>query len=94
MSKFDYELFVDTYSDERCLAVSKQRYTEQQAVEIAKRALDVENVTLSNDFSDFCYVYRGFGTNYDGENYNGWWLVDYKPKRGCPVWVFSAVEEG
>lgn len=85
MSKFDYDLFI---CDEIYLAVNKERYTEQQAVEIAKRELHVENVKMLDG-----YVYYGFGIIDDEEKYNGWWLTFEKPKRGCSVWAFFAVEE-
>lgn len=82
-SKFDYDVF---YGEDECLiGVSKERYTEEQAFEIAKEQLETDNVELVDEW---LYVYYGFGTNYDGENYHGRWLVRDKPKRGCPVWVF------
>lgn len=83
MSKFDYDAFV---GDEYRIAVSKERYTKEQAAEIAKREFMTDSVEYE---PDICWVYYGFGTNDDGEHYHGWWLVREKTMRGCPVWVFK-----
>lgn len=82
-SKFTYEPFTGDYP----IVVSKQRYTEKEAISIAKYELGVENVE-----KDDRYVYYGFGVNEDGEKYNGWWLTDVKGKRSCPVWAFKERE--
>mgnify|MGYP000944480084 CR=1 FL=1 len=42
MSKFDFDRFTGDFP----VAVSKERYTEQEAVEIAKRELGEEKVTV------------------------------------------------
>lgn len=85
-SKFDYDAFI---GDEYLIAVSKEHYTKEQAADIAKRELMADSIEYEPDIG---WVYYGFGTNDDGENYHGWWLVREKPKRGCAVWVFRAKE--
>ncbi|MGN1339818.1 MAG: hypothetical protein ACI4WS_05965 [Oscillospiraceae bacterium] len=86
MSKFDYEPFTGDYP----LAISRERYTEQEATEIAKSELGVDEVEKRSG-----YVYYGYGVDDNDISAgarNNWWLVDYKPKRGCPVWAFRAKE--
>ncbi len=85
-SKFDYDAFI---GDEYLIAVSKKRYTKEEAAEIAKREFMTDSVEYEPEFG---WVYCGFGTNDDGENFHDWWLVRYKPRIGCPVWVFREKE--
>lgn len=86
MSKFDFDAFTGIYP----LAVSKERYTEQAAIEIAKHELGV-NVVEKRD----AYVRWGYGIDDDDISAgirNGWWLTlsSKCPKRCCPVWAFRA----
>jgi hypothetical protein len=86
MSKFDYDAFTGDYP----VAVSKERYTEQEATEIAKRELGVEEVEKTN-----AYVRYGYGIDDDDPGAgprNTWWLEMSKPKKGCPVWAFRRKE--
>lgn len=89
MSKFDYDAFTGDYP----VVVSKERYTEQEAIEIAKRELDADEVSIFDG-----YVRYGYGTD-DNEPYakarNAWWLTLSKgcPKWCCPVWAFCAKED-
>lgn len=87
MSKFDFGAFTGDYP----VAVSKERYTEQEAIEIAKRELGEEKVTVFDG-----YVRFGFGTDPDdpcAKPRNTWWLDIGKncPKGCCPVWAFCRV---
>lgn len=87
MSKFDFDAFTGDYP----VAVSKERYTEQEAIEIAKRELGEEKVTVFDG-----YVRFGFGTDPDdpcAKPRNAWWLDIGKncPKGCCPVWAFCRV---
>ena len=82
MSKFNFEPFTGDYP----IVVSKERYTEQQAVEIAKRELGVSAVEKRDGF-----VRYGYGEE-DGEVRNTWWLEWERSKRCCPVWAFRAKE--
>ena len=56
MSKFDFDAFTGDYP----VAVSKERYTEQEAIEIAKRELGVDKVTMFDGYVRWC-----FGTDPD-----------------------------
>lgn len=89
MSKFDYDAFTGDYP----VAVSKERYTEQQAVEIARNELGVDEVEKCDG-----YVRYGYGIDDDDINdgpRNTWWLTlsNKCPKRCCPVWAFRVKEE-
>lgn len=87
MSKFDFDAFNGDYP----IAVSKERYTEQEAIEIAKRELGAEEIEIFSGYVRFC-----FGTDEPGEKHrNTWWLTISKgcPKRCCPVWAFC-IKEG
>lgn len=91
MSKFDFYGFTGDYP----VAVSKERYTEQEAIEIAKRELGADDVSIFNG-----YVRYGYGVDSDdpcAKARNSWWLIipgicGYVPKRGCPVWAFCRKE--
>lgn len=85
MSKFDYNAFTGDYP----VAVSKERYTEQEAIEIARNELGVDEVEMCDAF-----VRYGYGVDDDdisAEVRNGWWLTlsSKCPKRCCPVWAFK-----
>lgn len=85
MSTFDYDAFTGDYP----LAVSKERYTKEEAITLAKYELDVENITVQDG-----YVRYGFGVDVDdpcAKPYNNWWLHlgANCPKGCCPVWVCS-----
>ena len=84
MSKFDYEAFTGDYP----VAVSKERYTEQQAVEIARKSLGADDIEKFDG-----YVRYGYGIDDDDIHAgvrNTWWLTlsSICPKRCCPVWAF------
>lgn len=87
-SKFDYDCFRGDGIDN--FAVSKQRYTKEEAIEIAKREItwwDPKFLAIGDG-----YVIHRAGITDDGECCVGWWL-EYEPrKRSCPAWVFHAVE--
>lgn len=88
MSKFDFDAFTGDYP----LAVSKERYTEQEAVEIAKRELGVDEVEIFTGYVRWC-----FGNDHDdpySKPRNTWWLTICGgcPRGCCPVWAFCAKE--
>lgn len=85
MSKFDFDLFTE---DCPIVAVSKERYTEQQAEEIAKNELGVNAVEKREGF-----VRYGYGCDDDGEVRNTWWLYWHPRNRSCPVWAFESKKE-
>lgn len=84
MSKFDYATFYGGYDE---LAVSKERYTREQAIEIAKAELERNKRPYYIAVGDG-YVRHRAGVNEDHEPCVGWWLEDSEYKRSCPCWVF------
>ncbi len=88
MSKFDFDVFfgANTYD---LLAVSKEKYTKEQAVGVAKRELCISETP--NDYYlaiGEAYVRYRAGRNQDNEPCVGWWLEYEEHKRSCPCWVF------
>jgi len=84
MSKFNYANFYGGYDT---LAVSKEKYTKEQAIDIAKIELESIKkpyyIAIGNG-----YVRHRAGVNEDGEPQVGWWLEYEENKRSCPAWVF------
>jgi hypothetical protein len=83
MSKFDYAIFYGGYDD---LAVSKEKYSKEQAIEIAKQELKHRNhkyLAIGNG-----YARHRAGINEDNEPCVGWWLEYKKHKISCPCWLF------
>lgn len=88
MSKFDYDSF---YGGDDTFAISKEKYTKEQAIEIAKDELYPGQT---------CYLAVGSGSvrhragrNDDGEPCVGWWLEYTEYKRSCPCWVFHITKD-
>ena len=87
-AKFDYNTFFGGYDN---LAVSKERYSKEQAIEIAKTELAYQR--HKNDRNVFLAIGNGYvrhraGVNEDGEPCVGWWLEYSEHRRSCPCWVF------
>ena len=84
MSSFDYDVFDGDYP----LAVSRERYTFHEALDIAISELGTQNLEVKD-----MYVYYGLGVDDYGppKPRKSWWLTSScKPKnRGCPVWAFQ-----
>lgn len=84
MSKFEYDTFYGGYD---ILAVSKEKYTKEEAIELAK-------VELEHDEEPYylavgsAFVRHRAGVNEDHEPCVGWWLEYKEHKRSCPCWVF------
>ena len=85
MSKFDYDSFIGGYD---IFAVSKEKYTKEQAIEIAKVELEYELKKNPYLWIGDGYVRHRAGVNEDHEPCVGWWLEYTKYKRSCPCWVF------
>jgi hypothetical protein len=84
MAKFDYERFTG-FKGDWTFAVSKERYTLEQAEEIAKRELGFKQPIICD-----MYVRFGFGYEDDGsEIKNCWWLEFRRTKQSVPVWAFA-----
>lgn len=84
MSKFDYSRFYGGYDE---LAVSKEKYTREQAVEIARVELERSKKPYYIAVGDG-YVRHRAGVNEDCQPCVGWWLEYSEQKRSCPCWVF------
>lgn len=85
MSRFEYENFYGGYDD---FAVSKEKYTKEQAIALYKDSKDYykgKGVLIA-----VCdaFVRHRAGVNEDGEPCVGWWLEYKQHKRSCPVWAF------
>lgn len=89
MSKFDYECFCGDCN--RLLAVNKEKYTKEQAIDIAKEELERFDapyyIVIENMF-----VRHRAGVDDDGEKHVTWWLEDKEHKRCCPVWCFHTIK--
>lgn len=84
VSKFNYDAFYD--EEGQCIiAVSKQKYSQEQAREIAKKELSTEEIV---EDTENMYVRYGLGT-LDGEKRQGYWLEYRKTKVSSPVWAFK-----
>ena len=84
MSKFDYSTF---YGGDDSLAVSKEKYTKEQAIEIAKDEMEGFKKPYFIAIGEAFARHRA-GRNEDGEPSVGWWLEYKENKRSCPVWCF------
>lgn len=84
MSKFEYDTFYGGYD---IFAVSKEKYTKEEAIELAK-------VELEHDEKPYylavgsAFVRHRAGVNEDHEPCVGWWLEYKEHKRSCSCWVF------
>ena len=90
MSKFDYAGFYGGYAP--TLAVSKEKYTKDQAIEIAKEELEFISTLPYHIAVGEGYVRHRAGVNEDGEPCVGWWLEYTEHKRSCPCWVFHRAQ--
>lgn len=83
-SKFEFSSFYGGYD---MFAVSSQKYTKEEAIEIAKFENDwyeAENYIAVGS----AFVRHRAGVDEDGERHVCWWLEYEENKRSCPVWVF------
>lgn len=82
MSKFDYSSFYGGLDE---FAVSKEKYTKEEAINLARFELSISTETLCVGIA---WVRYRFGVDEDGEKRSCWWLEYEKHKRSCEVWVF------
>ena len=88
MSKFDYMFFYGGFDE---FAVSKQRFSKEEAIKIAKEE-------FKHRKHKYLAIGDGFarhraGVNEDNEPCVGWWLEYKEHKRSCPCWVFHTANE-
>lgn len=88
MSKFTYGMFYG--GGERFFVVSKEKYTKEQAIELAmSEMVTSEDVGFYLSVEDMYITHRA-GIDEDGYPVVAWWLEDFKrPKRSVPVWMFE-----
>ena len=87
MSKFNYEGFYGGYD---CLAVSKEKYTKQEAIDIARKELAYEKQIYLAICDGF--VKHRAGMNEDNEPCVGWWIEYEKTQRDCPAFLFHLTD--
>lgn len=84
ISKFDNSSFYGGYDE---IAVSKQKYTKEEAIEIVITKYWPYKkdgyLAVGNG-----YVRHGYGVDEDNEPCCGWWLEYDESKRSCPCYVF------
>lgn len=89
LSKFEYGSF---YGGQDDLAVSKQRYSKEEALEIARQdyySFREEGYIAVKDG----YVRHRAGITEDNEPFVGWWLEYEEHKRSCQCWVFHYTKD-
>ncbi len=86
MSKFEYNSFYGGYDD---FAVSKEKYTKEQAIELYCREHDIPK-DMKIAVTD-AFVRHRVGWNEDNERCCGWWLEYKEHSRSCPVYAFHKV---
>ena len=82
MSKFDFNIFGEL------VAVSKERYTESEAINIAWREFESEFRGDKVLYYKEGYVRHRVGRNDFGDPCVGWWIEPRKVRRSCPCWIF------
>lgn len=83
MSKFEHASFYGGYDT---VAINKQKYTKEEAIEIAKKDYFWQEKGYIAVGS--AYVRHRAGVNEDSEPCVGWWLEYSCYPRSCPCWVF------
>ena len=76
MSKFTYEMFFNENGD-GYVAVSKQKYSKEQAIEIAKKEFETNKI---KDYGTEMFVRYGLGV-LNGEKRQCYWLEERKTRR-------------
>jgi len=82
LSKFDHQCFRDI--GRSYYAVSKQRYTEDEARKIAETEMGTSKLKRKD-----AYVRHRAGRDYLGLPRVCWWLEDEQKPRSCPIWLFE-----
>ena len=89
-SKFDHEYFYDDDDDFNELGISKQKYTKEEAIEVAKNYFGASKksfyLAIGNNFAR----YR-VGRDSFGNCISGWFLEGYECNRSCPVYTVHVV---
>ena len=68
------------------MAVSKEKYSKEEAIKIAK--MEFEHRKHKYLATGEGFVRHRAGVNEDNELCVGWWLEYKEHKRSCPCWIF------
>lgn len=90
MSKFDFDIFVGGFD---CFAVSRQKYTKEEAIELFKNELNLQNKNFTIAITDNAWVRHRAGRNEDNERCVCWWLEYADYGRNCPVWAMHVARK-
>lgn len=88
MSKFEYMNFYGDDGNE--LAISKEKYTKDEAIKIAEIEFEdngAKYLAIGNG-----WVRHRAGIDDWGEPCVGWWLEGTEYKRSCPCWVIHITD--
>lgn len=88
MSKFEHGVFYGGFDE---YAISKEKFTKEQAIERCKVEFGGRNGTLAIGSA---WVRHRAGRNEDSEPCVGWWIEYEQHPRSCPVWVFHFGRSG
>ncbi len=83
MSKFDRNIFYGGYDS---FAVSKEKYSKEEAINIAKKEFNGIGYKFLAIGSG--WVKHRAGVNEDDEPVVGWWLEYKDTGRNCPAFIF------
>lgn len=86
MSTFDFEQFYDDWKNCFIIGVSKEKYSFDEALEVARRELDYPPQIISGQG----YTRFRVGRDEYGEPRATWYLEDEERPRSCPCWTFRA----
>ena len=81
ISKFDFSSF---YGGFDIFAVSKQKYTKDEAIAVVKRELEPNGLLAMGS----AFVRHRAGRDECNERFVGWWLEYEEHENSCPVWCF------
>ena len=88
-SKFEFESFVGGYDR---FAVSKQKFTKEEAIECARYQNDWNSGKGYIAIGD-AFVRHRAGRDEEGEPRVCWWLEYEEHRRSCPVWCFHITKD-
>ena len=87
-SKFDHEYFYDDDFNE--LAISKQKYTKEEAIKVAKDYFGTRKesfyLAIGNNFTR-----HRVGRDSFGDRISGWFLEGYDCNKSCPVYTVHEI---
>ena len=72
-------------------AVSKEKYTKQEAIELFKNEFNIKIGDMIEITS--AWVKHRAGVNENNEPIVGWWIEYEDNKRNCPAWVMHVVHK-